>query len=130
MTFAATFFLMLNQLMYQEHSIVYEWYRSSPGYHVLWLMLTFWAGIAAVALIIYHHWRDGLAVLCLGMIWVFFFLFYTRIIEMDVNNKITSGDLPPDGDEMLKNISDVAREGWLDDTHVTVVLNAPDNKPA
>lgn len=93
--FAATFLLVLNQLMYQEHSIIFSWYKQAAGFHVFWLMMTFWAGIGSVALFVMHMPRHGFSLMLLAMAWVFFFLMYNAVIESDVKNKITAGDLPP-----------------------------------
>lgn len=128
--FAVTFFLMVNQLMYQENSILYTWSQEAIGYWVFAIMMTFWLFVVAIAFGFYHMYRDAGAWLCVALMWAVFFLGYNHVIWSDVQNKITAGDLPPGGEEALKNISEVSRDGWLDDTHVTVVVNVSENKPA
>lgn len=128
--FAFTFFMMVNQLMYQEDSILFNWSQQAIGYWVFAIMMTFWLFVISAAFFLYHMPRDAGAWLCLAAMWAIFFLGYNHVIWQDVQNKHVAGELPDGSDEMLKNISEVSREGWLDDTHVTVVINNDKYKDA
>lgn len=103
----ATFFLVINQLMYQEHSVIHEWYKQSAGFQVLWIMLVLWAIVVAVGVLIYGHWRYSVGVSFLAVTWLIYFLGYNRVIEMDVQNKITAGDLPPSHVEYKDGLNDI-----------------------
>lgn len=92
--FVITFFLVINQLGYQEHSTAYNWYKEAPAFHALWFGLIAFAILAVIILAFLHDWRRAVLVAALGMVWIIFFLMYNRIIELDVKNKITAGDLP------------------------------------
>lgn len=89
-----TIFLMVNQLLYQEDSLVHCWYKSAPGYHVFVVMLVFWLFVGCVALAIYHQWSWAGPLFGLDLIWIIFFLLYNRAIEIDVQNRLGSGDFP------------------------------------
>uniref|UniRef100_A0AAU7PFE7 Uncharacterized protein n=1 Tax=Burkholderia phage vB_BgluM-SURPRISE13 TaxID=3159457 RepID=A0AAU7PFE7_9VIRU len=92
--FAFTFFMVVQQLMYQEHSLLFSWYKNSPGFHVMALMVVFWTVVAGIACIFYHEWRTGISLILIAAAWLIFFVIYNRVIEMDVEDKIIFGDLP------------------------------------
>ncbi|BAQ02541.1 hypothetical protein AVU38_gp013 [Ralstonia phage RSL2] len=128
--FAFTMFMMVNQLMYQEDSLLFSWSQQAIGYWVFAIMVTMWLFIISGAFFMYHMYRDAGAWLCVALMWAVFFLSYNHVISMDVRNKHVAGEFPAGSEEVLKNISDVSREGWLDDTHVTVVINNDKYKDA
>lgn len=92
--FVVTFLLIINQLCYQEHSMIFSWYKQAPGYHVLWIMLIFFAVTVSIALVINHDYRNAACVFLLALAWLIFFLLYARMIEIDVENNNVAGDLP------------------------------------
>jgi amino acid permease len=112
--FVITFFLMMNQLMYQEHSIAHEWYKKAIGFHVVVFTVIAWLVMSSLGCVLMHKYGTAAAMFCVALIWLFFFIMYNRIIEMDVENKITAGDFPPSEAEMLKNISDHSRDNLID----------------
>lgn len=133
--FAFSFFMMVNQLLYQENSMLFNWSQEAPGYWVLAIMVTMGLFSTVVAFLCYHMYRDAGAWFCIALMWAIFFLGYNHVIWTDVQNKITAGDFPdpsvpvtmlvPESasakvkdwanqPEVLKTISDAGRDNPLD----------------
>lgn len=92
--FSFTVFMSVEQLMYQENSFLYNWSQKSPGFHVLACLVVLWSFISFIACFIYHLWGWAGAWFVISGVWLISFLIYNRVIETDVQNRLSAGDFP------------------------------------